>query len=127
MRFTTVIVVSMVVVMLSLVAFFPTVQRLWFRINSREVTIPWPSTVAGNDSLGTRAFCIVNITGKDSISAILAPSFLTGSQALDQMSPDELVLVVSIGGENRAYPLNMLSRHEIVNDVVGGVPVAVTW
>ncbi len=32
-----------------------------------------------------------------------------------------------IDGDARAYPLRMLTRHEIVNDVVGGVPVAVTF
>ena len=43
------------------------------------------------------------------------------------MASDERVLGVSINGDHRAYPLNLLSRHEIVNDTVGGVPVAVTW
>lgn len=43
------------------------------------------------------------------------------------MQSFETVLGVSINGDHRAYPLNMLSRHEIVNDTVGGVPVAVTW
>ena len=43
------------------------------------------------------------------------------------MDADEQVLRLSINGEHRAYPIRMLSRHEIVNDVAGGVPVAVTW
>ncbi len=43
------------------------------------------------------------------------------------MTPTELVLGLSIDGDHRAYPLNLLSRHEIVNDTVGGEPVAVTW
>ena len=37
------------------------------------------------------------------------------------------MLGISIDGEHKAYPVTMLSRHEIVNDVVGGEPVAVTW
>ena len=43
------------------------------------------------------------------------------------MDPTEQVLGLSIGGEHHAYPISVLSRHEIVNDVVGGQPVAVTW
>ena len=43
------------------------------------------------------------------------------------MDDDEQVLGVSINGESRAYSIPMLSRHEIVNDVIGGVPIAVTW
>jgi hypothetical protein len=37
------------------------------------------------------------------------------------------VLGVSINGESRAYSIPFLSGREVVNDVVGGVPIAVTW
>ena len=37
------------------------------------------------------------------------------------------VIVVSIDDDARAYPLEVLTRHEIVNDIVGGVPIAVTF
>jgi len=41
--------------------------------------------------------------------------------------PDrEPVIGLTIGDDSRAYPLRILMWHEIVNDVVGGVPVAVT-
>ena len=60
-------------------------------------------------------------------SAILDPQFISGAEASEQMVDSERVLGVSINGDHRAYPLNLLSRHEIVNDEVGGVPVAVTW
>ena len=43
------------------------------------------------------------------------------------MADDELVIGVSIDGDHRAYSVPHLSRHEIVNDVVGGRPIAVTW
>ncbi|MQX38053.1 DUF3179 domain-containing protein [Roseospira navarrensis] len=39
----------------------------------------------------------------------------------------EPVLVVDLNGDARAYPLQILIWHEIVNDTVGGVPVAVTY
>ena len=65
--------------------------------------------------------------GKDGIPAILDPQFLGPEDAASQMKANERVIGLSIGGDHRAYPLNLLSRHEIVNDTVGGVPVAVTW
>jgi len=37
------------------------------------------------------------------------------------------VIGVEIGGEARAYGTAFLSGHEVVNDVVGGRPIAVTW
>ena len=65
--------------------------------------------------------------GKDGIPAILNPQFVSAAEAVAQLRPTERVLGVSVNGDHRAYSLNLLSRHEIVNDVVGGVPVAVTW
>jgi len=67
------------------------------------------------------------VLGRDGIPAILEPQFATSAQALGQMDLGERVLGVSINSEHRAYPLNLLSRHEIVNDTVGGKPIAVTW
>jgi len=70
---------------------------------------------------------IITVLGKDGIPAILDPVFLTAQEAQIDMWDGEKVLGVSIDGDSKAYPLNMLSRHEIVNDTVGGKPVAVTW
>ena len=91
-------------------------------LDIEPVTVPDVSE-AGED----RELEIVRLLGKDAIPAILEPEFVSISEADLWMSPDEDVLGVSIGGEDRAYPVSMLSRHEIVNDVVGGEPVAVTW
>ena len=54
------------------------------------------------------------------------PERLTPAQA-DFMTPDELVLGFVIGGEAGAYPVRFLARHELANDVVGGVPVALGY
>ena len=86
------------------------------------VSIPDDS---GNGAI--RELEIVRLLGKDAIPAILEPKFVSASEAGYWMEPDEAVLGVSMGGEHKAYPVTMLSRHEIVNDVVGGKPVAVTW
>ncbi len=44
-----------------------------------------------------------------------------------ELDPEERVIGVIINGDARAYPIPILSNHEIVNDIVGGEPVAITW
>lgn len=63
---------------------------------------------------------------KDGIPSIDNPQFVSASEA-NFVSDDDLVLGLKINGEIKAYPLFILVWHEIVNDVVGGVPVAVTY
>lgn len=46
---------------------------------------------------------------------------------VDWLEDDEAVLSLTVGAETRAYPLRVLTWHEIANDTVGGVPVAVTY
>ena len=70
---------------------------------------------------------MVTVVPFDGIQAIIEPVFVTAGEAQAWMDPTEQVLGISIGGEHHAYPISVLSRHEIVNDVVGGKPVAVTW
>lgn len=70
---------------------------------------------------------LVTLLPKDAIRSIDNPQFVTGAEADEQYSPDELVLGVEINGDVRAYSIPFLSGHEIVNDVVGGQPIAVTW
>ena len=70
---------------------------------------------------------IVTLLPPDAIPAISDPSFVSADEADDQYENDELVLGVEIDGDARAYSIPLLSRHEIVNDVVGGKPIAVTW
>lgn len=69
---------------------------------------------------------IVTVLPKDAIPAILSPSFDGGRKAT-WLKGTDLVVGVEIAGDSRAYPVPTLSRHEIVNDKVGGIPVAVTW
>jgi hypothetical protein len=66
---------------------------------------------------------------RDGIRSIDSPRFLSAREADDrgEMVPTEFVIGISINGESKAYPVNILSRHEIVNDTVGSVPVAVTF
>jgi hypothetical protein len=64
---------------------------------------------------------------KDGIPAIDAPQFVSVSEADGWLQPQEPVVLVEIDGDARAYPIQILMWHEIANDIVGGVPVAVTF
>ncbi len=43
------------------------------------------------------------------------------------LHPSERVFGVSLNGERRAYPLRIVNAHEMVNDTLGGEPIAVMW
>jgi hypothetical protein len=64
---------------------------------------------------------------KDGIPPIDEPKFVTPAKASEWIDPREPVVVVSLSGETKAYPLQILTWHEIVNDTVGGIPVSVTF
>jgi hypothetical protein len=64
--------------------------------------------------------------GKDGIPALLNPDFNT-VQDTDYMEDGDLVLGFKVGNEIRAYPHVILDWHEIVNDEIGDVSVAVTY
>ena len=71
---------------------------------------------------------IVTLLPFDGIPAIDNPEFFPDIEAANENYNDgELVLGVEIDGDARAYSVPLLSSHEIVNDVVGGKPIAVTW
>lgn len=95
-------------------------------IASREVTLPAP-TGGTPQPEEERQARIITVLPRDAIPAILDPEFLTPQQAAGQMRSTERVMGVFLNGEARAYPINMLSVHEIVNDTVGSVPIAVTY
>ncbi|MHC8509329.1 MAG: DUF3179 domain-containing protein [Rhodospirillales bacterium] len=63
---------------------------------------------------------------KDGIPSIDDPKFVPVAEAEDLSDTDPVIGVI-VGGEARAYPLRVLTWHEIVNDEIGGVPVAVTY
>ncbi len=65
--------------------------------------------------------------GKDGIPAINDPRFESLDEASRWLKKQEPVIALAVGGEARAYPLQILIWHEIVNDQVGKTPVAVTF
>ena len=70
---------------------------------------------------------ILTVLPKDAIPAIDRPEFVSLADADKVMQPEELVISLRHGSSARAYSTWLLNHHEIMNDVVDGVPVAVTW
>ena len=62
----------------------------------------------------------------DGMPPIDAPTFLTVDE-VDWLQPTEPVIALEIDGDARAYPIQILMWHEIVNDEVGGAPVTVAY
>ena len=62
----------------------------------------------------------------DGIPSIDNPRFADVS-VVEELNEDEPVVAVSINGEARAYPIRILTRHELVNDTLGGVPVTISY
>ena len=62
----------------------------------------------------------------DGIASIDDPEFAPASE-INFLEDDEPVLVLELDGEVRAYPIQIMTWHEIVNDTVGDTPVTVTF
>lgn len=70
---------------------------------------------------------LIDAASFDGIPSVEDPLVVPASRADGPLSDTEQVMLVVNRGVARAYPVRSLIRHEIVNDVVGGLPVAVTW
>ncbi len=72
---------------------------------------------------------------KDALQALVDPAVIDGDEITDlndqlygkYLVSSDRVIGVEINGEARAYPLLVLNCHEIVNDTLGGQPIAVTY
>ena len=53
------------------------------------------------------------------------PSFMPVADV--KLEGDEKVIAVKVEGAGRAYPIRVISYHHVINDVVGGVPIAATY
>lgn len=63
----------------------------------------------------------------DGIPPIDDPVFESVETASAWLTDESPVMVVDVDDDVRAYPLAILTFHEIVNDTVGGVPLVVTY
>ncbi len=87
--------------------------------------VDWPTTDFGKTSVDFLDI-MSGGPGKDGIPPIDNPQFKPVSEIV-RMAPIEPVIGLVVNGEQKAYPLQVLVWHEIVNDVIGGIPVAVTF
>jgi len=62
----------------------------------------------------------------DGIPSLDNPKMIRADQA-DYMKKDDLIFGVKINGDARAYPLRIMGWHEMFNDTIGGVPVALAY
>ncbi len=85
----------------------------WAKTDFSKTKVAWKEIKSG----GVR---------KDDIPSIDNPRFITVAQTR-HLADNAPVISLDINGDARAYPLQVLTHHEIVNDTVGGRPVAVTY
>jgi hypothetical protein len=48
-------------------------------------------------------------------------------QSQSKLDPKEMIMAVRLGTDARAYPISQMAYHHVLNDVVGGVPIAATY
>ena len=68
---------------------------------------------------------LLEYRAKDAKLALVRPTLLTADEA--PLAGGVSVVGVTAQGESRAYPLYILKNHQIVNDRVGGQPIAASW
>jgi hypothetical protein len=83
--------------------------------------------VSAPDLVGFNRRYLVDVLSPGDIPPVTRPSFGSVGSAADWLGLDAPVLAVRDGTSARAYPLAILLQHEVVDDVIGGVPVAVTY
>jgi len=86
----------------------------------------WPNTDPSKTSIDISEI-MSGGPPKDGIPSIDKPEFIDQASAEEWLDPREPVVSVAIDGQARAYPLQILMWHEIVNDEISGVPVSVTF
>ena len=87
----------------------------------------WPDTNFAKTTIGNWGEILSGGPPKDGIPALSDPAFIpVGDEA--RIGEREPVIAVELeGAKPRAYPIRYLTWHEIVNDQIAGLPVAVTF
>lgn len=87
----------------------------------------WPDTDFSRRSVENWGEILSGGPPKDGIPALSDPGFLRASDERRIKAREPVITVEIDGAVPRAYPIRYLMWHEIVNDTVGGIPVAVTF
>ncbi|MEM9919385.1 MAG: DUF3179 domain-containing protein [Bacteroidota bacterium] len=87
---------------------------------------------SGSDALGagwsiSQSEVLNGGPGKDGIPSVDNPIFVDVAEVEPYLRDDHLVVGIKVGDEVKAYPHPILDWHEIVNDEVGGEPIALTY
>ncbi|RKZ34807.1 MAG: hypothetical protein DRQ37_07315, partial [Gammaproteobacteria bacterium] len=90
------------------------------------VSVEWPRTDFSKTLVDLKEITSGG-PSKDGIPSIDSPRFETPVQAQRWLDAREPVVAVVVAGKARAYPLQILIWHEIVNDEIAGVPLSVTF
>jgi len=56
---------------------------------------------------------------------IVSQQFVAQSES--KLDPKEMIMAIRYGDDARAYPISQMAYHHVLNDMVGGVPVVVTY
>ncbi len=90
-----------------------------FDLASLTVPARWLAAAMPRDGLATLDHPpLLTASGVDSLNSAERGKYLVG---------DDLVIGIAVGGVARAYPLRVMHWHEVANDTLGAVPVAVAW
>lgn len=118
------------------------------RVVELPTATPYPNEAL--DTAFTEKYEFINPTGDrpfdpadyvesapvDAIAPVYNPKYVNpgevyrpkhGEPGKFELDPDELVMGVEINGEARAFPISLMRRREMVNGIIGGVPVLVSW
>lgn len=80
----------------------------------------WASPAAAIEYMGVT---------RDSFPVFDNPPMLSAQEAERRrlVTPRMAVIGVAHGGEAKAYPIAIMGIHELGNDTIGGIPIAVSW
>ena len=100
-------------------------------VSAATLHAQFPAAGTWKTDLSKKSIALSELRGggppKDGIPTINNPRFVSGREAVTWLHPKEPVLAVEHGGEARAYPLQILIFHELVNDTIGEVPILASY
>jgi hypothetical protein len=98
----------------------------FFFLTISSLLIPWlPLSVSGSSQSSEMPEGFQQLLERGGIASIDDPVYVSAGEA--DIPSDAWVLGVVTDGESRAYSLNLLNNHEVVNDEIGGQSIAAVW
>jgi hypothetical protein len=106
----------------------PATPRALVLNTSPDPLLPPIETVFNLDGLAVpRREVLRGVWPKDAIPALVNPATVPVAEAALDNRPTDRVVGLTINGESRAYPINLIYHHELINDRLGGMDVAVLY